>query len=299
MFSRLFYYRVFLFICIGGIKLYLLWLENYNLLHPEVVEAQATGYVEEQPLNGVLIWDEQVIYTPVNGVLTYATPSPHRVAKGEAMAAIDGRAIRAGVPGYFYPALDGLEEHWVYSRLWPEVEPLPAFAPAVPLENGAHLKKGAPLGKLVPQPQTLRCIAYLDRTPFIEQSIVQNSVIRIKTEALGKDREAEVLTYEFRGQKVKVYLALPFFAPGALKTRAFSCRVVAGNTQGVMVPDTAVITRDGKQGVFLVQGSVTRYTEVEGFPADEKNFFITKGALPGNRLIRHADKNKEGVIRLW
>ena len=69
--------------------------------------------------------------------------------------------------------------------------------------------------------------------------------------------------------------------------------------QGVMAPDTAVVTRDGKQGVFLVQGSVTRYVEVEGFPADEGYFFITKGVLPGNQLILYADKNKEGAVRLW
>ena len=71
LFGRLAYYTAFLLIFVGVAKLYLIWLENYRLLHPEIIEAVAVGYIEEQPLDGILLWDEQLVYAPRDGVLTY------------------------------------------------------------------------------------------------------------------------------------------------------------------------------------------------------------------------------------
>lgn len=298
--GRLFYYTAFFLIFVGVLKFYLIWLENYQRLHPEIIEAFAVGYIEEQPLEGVLLWDEQLLYAPKDGVLTYLSPHPRRVAKGEMVAALDGVAVRVPVPGYFSPALDGQEGHWVYSRLWPEFAPFPFFRSAVFLENGTQLRKGAPLGKLVPQPQSLRCIAYLDRSPSIELALQRrHPSLKIRTEPEGKDRQAEIIAVKSIGRKIKVCLRLPFFPPSLLHSRSFSCRVVAGDLQGVMLPDTAVVTRDGRNIVFLVQGSRVVSQDVEGFPADDKHFFITKGVTPGNKLILNADKELSDVIRLW
>lgn len=300
LFGRLFYYTAFFLIVVGVAKFYLIWLENYRLLHPEVIEALAAGYIEEQPLEGILLWDEQLVYAPKDGVLTYLSPLPRRVAKGEVVAALDGTPVKVPAPGYFFPALDGQEGHWVYSRLWPEFAPFPFFRSAVLLENGIQLSKGAPVGKLVPQPQFLRCIAYLDRSPSIELSLQRRkAALRIRVESDGKDREAEVIAVRYSGQKIKVCLRLPFFPASVLRSRAFSCRVVAGDLQGVMIPDSAVVMREGKNVVFLVQGSQVLSQDVEGFPADDRHFFITKGVTPGNKLILNADKNLAGVIRLW
>ena len=41
LFGRLVYYTAFLLIFVGVAKLYLVWLENYRLLHPEIIEAVA------------------------------------------------------------------------------------------------------------------------------------------------------------------------------------------------------------------------------------------------------------------
>ncbi|MDR1376684.1 MAG: hypothetical protein LBJ22_04160 [Synergistaceae bacterium] len=292
------YYAIVVLLVTAIVEVYLLWLDNYNMLHPEVVAATAMGYAEELPLEGVLIWDERVIAAPRNGVVTYPSLLPRRVTKGEPVAAVDGVAVKADATGYFSPILDGHEGTWLYSRLWPEFSQLPV--PNVPesLGENALVRKGEPVGKLVPQPQDLRCIAYLDRTLALEQDIARN-FIEIKTEPTGKSRQAEVRTSAKRGQKVKIYITLPFFPPEALKARAFFCSVLTGNRQGVAVPHSAVVVREGKLGVLMVQGSITEFIQVEGFPADENNFFIMKGVVPGNVVVLHADKVKEGVVRLW
>ena len=295
---KLIYYTVILSLAGGVFYVYLLWLDSYNTLHPEVVTATAMGYVEELPLEGVLIWDEQVLTATRDGVLTYPSSLPRRVMKGEAVAALDGVAVNVGTAGYFVPALDGEEGNWVYSRLWPGIAAFPTFGALNILDNGARLRKGEPVGKLAPQPQELRCIAYLDKTISLAQD-VKNGFINIKMNTDDKMLRADVRAYWDAGQKIKVYLTLPFFPASALLTRAFSCSVLTGNRRGVSVPDSAVILRSGKTGVLMVLGSMTEFTEVEGFPTEGDNFFITKGVLPGNVVVLHADKIKEGVVRLW
>jgi hypothetical protein len=296
--QKIFYGIITLILAAAGAAAYLIWLDSYNALHPDVVQAAAMEYVEELPLDGVLVWDEQVLPAPRDGVLTYLSPLPRRVAKGEAVAAVDGVAVKAGAPGYFYPALDGHEGNWVYSRLWPEVSQFPPLEKAKPLENGKRLKAGEPVGKLVPQPQDLRCIAYLDRTVSLERDL-KRDFIDIRTEANGKSRRAAVRAFTVIGQKIKVYITLPFFPPSLLATRAFSCSVLTANRRGVSVPDSSVFLRDGKLGVFLVQGRTTEFAEIDGFPVDEYTFFVTRGVEPGSVVVRYADKVREGAVMLW
>jgi hypothetical protein len=296
--KRLFYYAAIVGVAVAVTEAYFLWLEHYSTLSPEVAQAAVMGYVEELPLNGVLVWDEQLVAAPKDGVLTYPSPLPRRVAKGEAVAAVDGAAVRADVPGYFFPALDGQETQWVYSKLWAGTSQFPAVEEAKPIENGKSLRRGSAVGKLVPQPQDLRCIAYLDKTPSLVWDI-RRGFIRIRTEPDGKSRRASVRASFIIGQKIKLYVTLPFFPPSALRSRFFSCSVLTGDRQGVSVPDSAVVLRDGKLWVLLIQGSVAEFKEIEGFPADEENFFVTKGLTSGNLVVRHADKGREGAIRPW
>lgn len=296
--------------------LYLSWLDEYRLAHPAVVEAVSASYVEEQPLDGILLWDEQLVYAPQSGAYTYPSPRPRRVSKGEMIAALDGTAVRAPYPAYFYPALDGQEGHWTYSRLWPEFAPFPFFKPAALLEDGSLLRKGAPIGKLVPQPQALRCIAYLDSTPAIERMLHgPGAVLRIKLAPDDKELKAEVVAVKsagptgsssqgdlgatLMGQKIKICLRLPFFPPDLLRSRAFSAQVVTGEQQGVMLPDSAVIVKDGRHVVFLVQGNRAVSQDVDGFPVGGEKFFVVKGLSPGNTLIRDAERMPRDILRIW
>ena len=232
------------------------------------------------------------------------SPRPRMVAKGEILAALDGTAVHSPYPAYFYPGLDGQEGNWVYPKLWPEFAPFPEFNNADLIENGTHLRRGRgdPIGKLVPQPQVLRCIAYLDRTPSLERALRKrdNPTIRIRTEYEGKDRKAEVVAVKSSAQKFKVYLRLPFFPPEVLRSRLFTAQVVTDVQKGVMVPDSAVIMRNGKNMIFIVKGNTPELQEVEGFPTGDEEFFIEEGVQPGTKLILNADKiNLDENLRIW
>lgn len=308
LFAKILYYGLAILMILGAYEIYKFWYEDYLMSTPRIIEAVSTNYTEEQPLEGILLWDEQLIYAPKNGILTYPSPRPRMVAKGEMLAALDGRAVQAPYPAYFFPALDGQEGNWFYSRLWPDFAPFPELKPAELLENGTMMRRGDSIGKLIPQPQVLRCIAYLDSSPSLNRTLnVKDAFLKIKLGEENKEHKAEVVAVKYSGLKLKVYLRLPFFPPDLLKSRKFSAKVVTGIEFGVMVPDTAVITKDGKNMVFLVQGNNPVLKEIEGFPVlgngmyDEKNFFIEKGIVPGNRLILNAGKfdPNDKNIRLW
>ena len=305
LYLRLMQYTVIVLIFMTGYRVYRLWYENYSLSHPHIIEAVSTNYSEEQPLDGILLWDEQLIYAPQSGILSYPTFRPHIVSKGEVIAALDGTSVKAPYPAYFFPGLDGQEGNWIYTKLWPDFAPFPELQDASMIENGTRLNRGDPIGKLVPQPQILRCIAYLDNTPSLAKVIYskENAAIRIRTEHDGKERKAEVVAVKSLGEKLKVYLRLPFFPPNMISSRRFSASVVSDIQKGVMVPDTAVITRGGKNMVFIVQGNSPELREVEGFPADSTNFFIENGISPGNKLILNADTLSQTLgdenIRIW
>ena len=305
IFQKFIYYVIIVFIMMMGYRVYKIWYENYKLSNPQLIEAMSTNYSEEQPLNGILLWDEQLVYAPQDGILTYPTPKARYVAKGEMLAALDGIAVRAPYPAYFYPALDGQEGEWVYPKLWPDFAPFPEFNTASLIENGTFIGRGEPIGKLIPQPQVLRCIAYLDTTPSLASALntKDSPTIRIKTEFDGKERRAEAVAVKSSGQKLKVYLRLPFFPPDVLKSRRFVASVVTDIQKGVMIPDTAVITREGKNMVFVVNGNSTELHAVEGFPAEDGNFFIEKGIQPGTKLILNADtiifNVKDENLRIW
>jgi hypothetical protein len=128
---------------------------------------------------------------------------------------------------------------------------------------------------------------------------IHNGFVDIKEKSDSKSQRAAVRAYWDMGQKLKVYLTLPFFPPSVLTTRGFSCSALTGNMRGVSVPDSTVVFREGKMGVLMVRGSMTEFTEVAGFPTEKGNFFITEGLHPGSLVVLYADKVKEGVVRLW
>ena len=66
--GRLLYYAFFILILASGVYGYFVWLDSYKSTHPEIIEAIPSGYVEEQPFEGILLWDEQLVYAPQEGV---------------------------------------------------------------------------------------------------------------------------------------------------------------------------------------------------------------------------------------
>lgn len=296
--ARFFYYLFVLFILIIAINVYFLWLDTYRYAHPDVFQAESGVYAEETPFEGVLLWDERIIYAQASGVISYPSSEPRRVRKGELLCKINGFALNSPEAGYFLPALDGYEGDWNYSYLWPGTSALPSPQKASPIPDGTYVDNKQPIGKLIPQPQELRAIAWIDVTPSLKRDI-DRSRIKIKRNENDWGLWAEIRTKAIISQRAKIYVSLPFFTPEMTETRTFSWKIYVGEQNGIYVPNSSVILKDGVMGVYIIKGNEATFRKVEAFHADEDNFFINSGVIPGDILVLDAGKAREGEVNIW
>ena len=300
--KRFFYFTLILAVAAGTVKIYFLWWERQMLLNPEVVSAVPYTNTERIPVRGILIWRETVVASKWNGKVVYPSLEPRRVRKGETVAVVEtsrGKmALRAEGAGYFFPALDGAEGKWSYGDFWNDLSPLPRAPLLEFLPQGREVTKGEALGKLIPQPQELRCILYADVAPSHERDI-RRGFIRLKRKDLGWPQKVDVRVFLFHGRTVKLYVTLPFFPVEVALSRQLDLLLESEEKTGLSVPESAVLHREGRQGVLLVEGNMVRFHEIKGMPVEEGRFFVTSGLTPGNLVVRSAQTAREGKIQLW
>ncbi len=124
-------------------------------------------------------------------------------------------------------------------------------------------------------------------------------VVRVKTEPHGWTARAGVRAYRFLGSKVKLYVTLPFFTVENALSRVIDLFLETGERRGVVVPESSVMHRSGKLGVWQVEGNNVGFKEIEGRPVEGRLFFVTKGLQSGNIVVLDAQRAREGKIRLW
>ena len=300
--KRCFYFALILVVAAGTVKVYFLWWERQKLLNPEVVSAVPYNHTERIPVRGILIWRETVVTSKWSGRVTYPSLELRRVRKGETVAVVESpqgkMAIRAEEAGYFLPGLDGAEGKWSYGDFWNDLSPLPRAPSLEFFLQGWAVAKGEAVGKLIPQPQELRCILYADVAPSHERDI-RNGFVRVKRNELGWSQKVDVRVFRFHGRTVKLYITLPFFPVEVARSRELDLLLESQEKMGLWVPESAVLHREGRLGVLQVEGNVVSFHEIQGMPVDQGRFFVTSGLTPGNLVVRSAQNAREGKIRLW
>lgn len=300
---RLFYIIALALVGGGWAYAFLSYFTHYDSLHPEIT--WATPWVQADTIyaEGVFLWQERVIVSPRAGKVSYPLGgAPVRVGKGAVVAKISSGSavhnVRAPVEGYFIAAFDGQENKWRYVDLWPGTHQMPK-APAVrPIANGTAVKQDTPIGKIVPQPQELRFMGYVDLTGDIEKKLASNRIL-VKMDALDSGSRAQVRVHDIVGHRAKVYLTMPWFPPSLLASRNYRLMIEAGETSGVAIPESAVTTRDGRMGAYVLKGSEAFFVEVHGRIIDGRKFLVTEGIRLGDAVIVDAGKAKEGRVKLW
>jgi len=302
-------YRLFLKVLISLVLIcltfwiFLIWKGHYDALHPGIVEARSYRYTVRQPVKGVLLWREDVMSSPADGRISF--PFGHsvtRVAKGDVVARINGKKgtfkVRVKNPGYFVPALDGSEGQWNYSDLWKGVFKLPVTDVLSWINNNSLIREGGAIGKIIPFPQKLRFIGYVDNSEGI-RSDLSDGKLKLQIERSDLPLETGVRAFKAYGPKIKIYLTLPFFPTDIIQDRNREYFIYSGERTGVVIPESSVVFRDGRAGVFKVEGDQARFRKVEGIPLSEGRFFAEKGIDPGNLVVLNGSEAREGRISLW
>ena len=299
----IFYGLIVLLITCVWIYAFKAYFDHYDSLHPEIAWAVPWVQVDVVQADGILLWDEEMISAPADGTVKYTLGlGPVRVPRGAIVARVSsGNAmadIKSKSDGYFVAGTDGSEEKWKYSALWPGMKELPNPAPLKMADDGARVKKGDWIGKIVPQPQELRFIGYVDETDDMRDRLASNRIMA-KMDMLDTPSRAYVRVFETFGHKAKIYINVPWFPLQSLMSRKYKLLIETGETSGVTIPETAVTARDGKKGTFVVRGSDASFVEVKGRVIDGSKFLVTDGLKIGDAVIVDGYGGREGRVRLW
>ena len=296
-------FLISLVIVAAGLWFLFSWWDHFQERHQELVQARPFVYRNDVPLRVVLLWEERLLTAPLAGKVSFPEGgATRRVAKGTVLAVVSGtagtRRVVASSPGYFTTFLDGQEGSWRYTDLWLGERPLADPGPRVAVAEGTILAKGDPLGVFIPQPQELRAISYVDRTPSSESDMARASV-RLRQQEKGLPFPATVRVFRDLGARFKVYLTLPLFPLEFLEGRSRTFILSGEEHVGVVLPQTAVVHRRGKQAVFVVQGQTVSFREVLGLPVSDRQFLVTEGLKAGEVVVARGARAKEGKVRLW
>jgi len=101
------------------------------------------------------------------------------------------------------------------------------------------------------------------------------------------------------GDKIKFLAKIPCFNAELLLNRRGKIIVETGHEEGSVVPVTAVTTRHGKPGVFLVKGTRVVFQEIEGHEIEDNRYLVTDGVIVGEAIVENAENAKEGRIQIW
>ena len=141
-------------------------------------------------------------------------------------------------------------------------------------------------------------IGYVDLTEEMRVCLEANRVM-VKMDMLDTSSRAFVRVFEAYGYKAKVLLNIPWFPPQMLMSRKYNLIAETGETPGVAVPESAIETKDGQMGAYVLKGSNSSFVEVKGRPIDGSRFLVTEGLRLGDAVITNAYGAREGRVQIW
>ena len=282
---------------VWGFKSY---FSRYEYLHPDITWAAPGIEINVIKVKGLLLWKETVLKAPAPGAVSFPLgKGPVRVARGAVVARVGGREVKAEQQGYFVAGSDGQESKWRYTALWqagPEF-----FDKSVKLQfiaDNAAVQRGETIGKRIEQPQSLRFVGYMTPAGDAEEQIKRKK-FRVRMDIDDTVSMANISVAMKSGSLTKICVTMPWFQPDLVLSRNYTLTIDAGLTKGALVPMSAIVKKDGKNGVYLVRGARVIFTPVEGITAENDKFLTTGGISVGDAIVENAEDAREGKIQLW
>lgn len=302
---RWLYSFIVLFVVLVGLATYWYWFNATEEAQvPPVVMPRPWVYEEEQPVSALLLWREEVLSSPRSGAVQLTSGGlPSTVARGETVATVLDKgktwALQSPRRGYYLPWVDGEEGKWDYGRFWPGSNLFPDAPAQRIIENFMELSQDRIIGKVIPLPQWPRALFYANVTPALMASL-KRGFVDLRFSSGGPRWRASVRVFlELPAHKVKIAVELPLFPLSMAQSRRAGFLLCAGEASGVVVPESAVVLRDGRMGVYEIIGDRVTWRSVSGRPIGDGQFFVASGLAPGNPVILDGSKAVERRVQLW
>jgi hypothetical protein len=114
-----------------------------------------------------------------------------------------------------------------------------------------------------------------------------------------RPKKAGIRAVQDYGSKAKVYFTLPFFPTKMVSKRNLELEFFHGEKKGVVLPESALMQRDGGMGVYAFSAGKLEYRSVKGQPLPKSRFLVTEGLKAGDLVLSQASLGEERKVLLW
>jgi putative membrane fusion protein len=284
----------------------------YQFIHGLVVanlaqvEQVKQGVVQSMlPAAGVLLRNEVVMKAPGAGKLKIVVAEGERVRVGELVAQVvapslqsssgeqvfDLRAPLSGIVGY---TLDGLEEVYTLEKI--QQLDLAKVLSMAPTPNrflpGEQVAEGQAVCKIVNNLEPLYIIGEVDGELPSENDNKPPLSITFNPQ---KDAamNATLLEENYRGQNGRVLLRMASYGKELITPRQKKFWIVTKSAEGIYTPVSAIVRKDGQDGVYTVYKEQVKWIKVEILARIEGKAVIS-GVTPDIKVVVNPEYVKEG-----
>ncbi len=100
------------------------------------------------------------------------------------------------------------------------------------------------------------------------------------------------------GEVLKITWAIKQFIENFYNQRWCTAQVVYEQIEGIMIPGSALVEKDGQKGVYIIEKGLISYSEVK-IIGEKEGFYLVENLESYEKVVLNPDKVKEGQRFSW
>lgn len=244
-------FAVFMIILISLYAYLYIFPNITDTLTPTYIVQQDSYLVTDEP-KCIVVRDEEVIYAEKTGTLTYYSKETEKTRKGFVVADIysgSKNSYSCPVTGFVSYYIDGYEDYFTPNNIglldvneYADLEVVPENT----VRNEAQI--GQPIYKLI-KSNTWYLLLIVSEDDLNKYTMNGNITVQInETDSIS----AKVVRFLGDGEKRVVVASTKLFYKDFAKLRTLNVNVITKETDGYSIPTSAICTKDGKTGIYVL-----------------------------------------------
>ena len=253
---------------------------------------------------GLLIRNEKIVPAPRTGTLKVIAAEGERVRVGGLVAqvvvtSLDSKtgetvfnitAPKAGLVSYH---LDGLEDIYTPKTIKELDLNKTDTIKTTPLEYtpGSHVEEGKPVLKIVNNLEPVSIIASLSGELKLPKG-QKKLLISFGSDETGSS-QGTLVDQKFRGKTNQILFSIASYDNVLTVPRKLDFKIIAERFEGYVLPASAMVQKEGKDGIFTVYKERVKWKKV-GVVGKVQEKVVISGVTPDIKVILNPEYVKEG-----
>jgi putative membrane fusion protein len=249
-------------------SLLLRWIISVDKIETETI-------IDTVPVDGLLIKEEFLFRSPINGNVSLTAQDGERISKGTVVAEV--KALSLDTPsgstnhqlfapksGSLCTHIDGLEEVLNPSTVDVlDLSQVGTIRKELSTDNSTKgtVDSGQVVAKLIDNLQPILICMEINADAFTKEYLQAGNKVRVKY----KDHifSAKVTKTETLQQKQSILLSVSSYPEEIIHLRSTQFELIKDQLSGILVPEDTLIYRDGKAGLYIIYERNIKWIPVE------------------------------------